>query len=101
MNEAYVAEKLEQQLTINTKNFFANSENFRYDARSKRFQMSAILDWFASDFGSDQAAQLKTIARYLPDKASYRAALTNRVKVAYLKYDWSLNDQKTSDTARR
>ena len=101
MNEAYVAEKLEQQLTINTKNFFANSENFRYDARSKRFQMSAILDWFASDFGSDQAAQLKTIAPYLPDKASYQAALSNGVKVAYLDYDWSLNEQRAPSTARR
>ena len=101
LSEAYVADKLEQQLTVNTKNFFANSENFRYDARGKRFQLSSILDWFASDFGSDQAAQLKTIARYLPDKASYQAALSNNVKVAYLKYDWSLNDQQTQATARR
>ena len=101
LNEAYAAEKLEQQLTVNAKNFFANRENFRYDARNGRFQMSSILDWFASDFGSDQAAQLKTIAPYLPDKASYHAALANNVKVAYLKYDWSLNDQQTPATARR
>ena len=52
------------------------------------------LKWFAEDFGSSNAAQLRTIAPYLPDAASRNAASAGEGRIAYLDYDWSLNDQK-------
>ncbi len=91
--EAYVSEQLEEQLTLNTREFFANEENFRYEVQSRRFYLSSILSWFDEDFGSDQAAQLKTIASYLPSQAASEAANANSVSVTYLDYDWSLNDR--------
>jgi hypothetical protein len=96
LNEAYVAARLEEQLTINTRVFFANERNFRYDAQSQKFQLSSILSWFEGDFGSDQATRLKSIAPYLPTESAIGAARANSVSVSYLDYDWSLNDQKTS-----
>jgi len=96
LNEAYVASKLEEQLTINTRAFFANKGNFRYDTAQRRFYLSSILSWFSEDFGRNQAAQLKTIAPYLPSQAATQAANANSVSVSYLDYDWSLNDQKTT-----
>lgn len=96
LNEAYTADRLEQQLTTNTRDFFAQPGNFRYDAGRKRFQLSAILDWFGSDFGANNAEVLRAIASYLPDAASAAAARTGRGKVSYLDYDWGLNEAAKS-----
>ena len=99
LNEAYTADKLQQQLAANTQNFFANPENFRY--QNGTFFVSSILKWFAEDFGNNSAAQLRTIAPHLPDRASQQAALRGAGRIVYLDYDWSLNDQKTARTVRR
>ena len=96
LNRAYTAADLEKQLSTSTRAFFASGANFRYDAGSGKMQLSTILKWFASDFGRDQAAQLKTIAPYLPTKAAWQAANAGRVRVSHLDYDWSLNDQATA-----
>ena len=85
----------------NTKVFFANPENFRYDAGNRRFYLSAILDWFRSDFGRSQDDQLRAIAPYLPQEAARRAAAQGSLRVSHLEYDWDLNDQATARTAQR
>lgn len=94
LNEAYVAERVDQQLSHNTEAFFADPENFRYDSGRNTFYLSTILKWFGEDFGRDKAQQLRTIAPYLPDAPSQQAARRGAVRVAYLDYDWSLNEQR-------
>lgn len=101
LGEAYTAEKLDAQLTANTKVFFSNPGNFQYDAAKRKFQFSSILDWFGDDFGSNQAARLRMIAPYLPTREAYDAAIANSVSVSHLDYDWGLNDQAPARTARR
>jgi hypothetical protein len=93
LNQAYTAPQLADQLTVNTKNFFGNPENFQYDPARRKFKLSSIMKWFGADFGADQAARLKTIAPYLPTRESYQAALDNSVRVSYLDYSWALNEQ--------
>ncbi len=93
--EAYVSKRLEEQLIANSKHFFANSGNFKHNVSRAEFQLSSILSWFGEDFGRDQAAQMKSIAPYLPTEAARTAAVNNSVKVSYLDYDWDLNEQKT------
>jgi hypothetical protein len=93
LNEAYVSERVNQQLSHNTKAFFADPENFKYESRRNTFYLSTILKWFGEDFGRDQAQQLRTIAPYLPDAPSQQAARRGVARVAYLNYDWSLNEQ--------
>lgn len=97
LDHAYTAEKLDDQLTANAKRFFADATKFRYDASKQKIEISPILDWFAEDFGANQAAQLRTIAPYLPDQPSQALAQNSRASVRYLDYDWSLNDQATQD----
>ena len=92
LNRAYVGTNLEAQLTENTKAFFANSENFRYDESRRKFHMSSIIEWFAKDFGANKAAQLATIAPWLPSQAAAQAARSNSVSVSYLNYSWDLNE---------
>src|SRR6056297_238279 len=101
LNEAYTADQLEQQLTMNSRNFFANQRNLRFDSSRQHFQLSSILEWFGEDFGANQAAQLRTIAPYFPQGAAQQFASQGRGSVSYLDYDWGLNDQATARTARR
>lgn len=93
LNQAYTTNQVQKQLEINAKDFFSRSQNFRYDQQNNRFYLSSILNWFGSDFGANQAAQLKTIAAWLPDQAARNAALQNSVGISFLDYNWNLNDQ--------
>jgi hypothetical protein len=89
LNEAYEAKKLDEQLSVNTKAFFADKAKFGYDPSTKEFSLSPILKWFAEDFGKDQASQLRTIAPYLPDASEREAAIGGgNARVGYLGYDW-------------
>lgn len=100
-SEAYRGETLDAQLAANARDFFKNPSNFRHDPSDRRFYLSSILSWFAKDFGTDQAAQLRAIAPYLPTPATQQAASNNAVRISYLVYDWGLNDQATVRSARR
>ena len=93
LNEAYVGDKLDAQLNANSQHFFSQAQNFQYDAGSRSFKLSAIMKWFGTDFGRDQAAQLKAISPYLPTQAAQAAASANAVSVSHLEYSWKLNEQ--------
>ena len=100
LNEAYEAQRLDQQLTTNTRMFFSTSANFQYDARRQVIHLSSILDWFQTDFGVDQAAMLKYVSSYLPTRPARQAANSGTVEVRFLDYDWNLNDQNTVGSQR-
>ncbi|MEM9586710.1 MAG: DUF547 domain-containing protein [Planctomycetota bacterium] len=93
LNHAYVAGKLDEQLTTNAQDFFSRKRNFRYAQSENRFYLSSILSWFGEDFGRDQKAQLRKIAKWLPTTASQQAARGASVRVSYVSYDWDLNKQ--------
>ena len=91
LNEAYVGSTLNDQLATNTKHFFSLAQNFQHDVQNRSFRLSAIMQWFGSDFGQDQAAQLRAISKYLPTQQAQAAANANAVGVSYLDYSWDLN----------
>ena len=93
LNEAYTPEKLEEQLDHNARHFFAQSQNFRIDTPANTVHLSAILKWFATDFGSDQAAQLRQFSVWLPDDDARAFLAQPGIKVRHQKYDWGLNGQ--------
>ncbi len=93
-NEAYVGQTLEQQLADNTHDFFRNSRNFRFQRSNNTLYLSSIMKWYKEDFGADQRAQLRTISPYLPTREAFDAARQGRARVAYLDYDWGLNEQR-------
>lgn len=93
LSEAYAPNRLEEQLTANSRAFFADSGKFRYDAQRRTISVSPILDWFGEDFGRTKAEQLRRIAPYLPDPAARALAESGDVAIQFPDYDWSLNDQ--------
>jgi len=94
LNEAYVAERIDEQLTLNSRSFFADASKFRYDANRQTYHISPIIQWFGEDFGNSEPAQLKTIAPYISDSAASQAAASGRGTMSFVDYDWGLNDQK-------
>jgi len=95
LNEAYSAERLEEQLSRNTLAFFADPTKCSVDAAQNELHLSPILSWFATDFGASTPAVLQRIAGWLPESAQ-AVAQSKDVRVKYLDYDWSLNDQATA-----
>lgn len=94
LSQAYVAERLEEQLTLNATDFFSRQQNFQHDVSGNTFKLSSLLNWFASDFGRDQKAQLKRMSEWLPTEDARSAARRGTVRIAYLDYDWGLNAQR-------
>ncbi|MHC4185658.1 MAG: DUF547 domain-containing protein [Planctomycetota bacterium] len=105
-NEPYIGQKLDGQLADQSKKFLANPRSFRADHEKTLLYLSPILKWFAEDFVNKHApeknigrhkrktsAVLNFIAAYLPESEA-NFVLKGNYKIKYLKYDWSLNEQK-------
>lgn len=87
--EAYLPDKLDEQLDQNARAWLADPERgVRVEGDTVR--LSRLFEWFAADFGPDPARRLAWVAKFLPEER--RAALLRPgLKVAYLDYDWALN----------
>ncbi|MEM8864301.1 MAG: DUF547 domain-containing protein, partial [Planctomycetota bacterium] len=94
LNEAYVPERLDEQLSTNARHFFAQQQNFQIDRGSNTVRLSSILKWFGEDFGATKQAQLQAISPYLPSDEARAFVSQPGVRVAYLDYDWNINEQK-------
>ncbi len=94
LNRAYVPDKLEEQLQLNTRDFFAQPGNFRYDVGKRRAYLSSIMKWYGTDFAPTAVTQLKKLVEYLPDAAAQQAVTSGKFKVSYQKYDWGINEAK-------
>ncbi len=94
--EAYEGYKLNEQLDDQGRAFLGRQDLNRFDAVNDVAYLSTIFKWFREDFGKNRSEMLEYISYYIPDE-SVRAALAEseyRWKIKWLKYDWSLNDQK-------
>lgn len=91
--QAYSAAKLEEQLTTNARRFFARRDSFRADPGRQVIYLSPLLKWYGKDFGATPPEQLRRLRPLLPRDA---AGLADKpgVRVRFLDYDWSLNDQQ-------
>lgn len=104
-SEAFVAERLEEQLADQSRTFLAHPDRFRIDRDRNVVYLSPIFDWFGKDFvpkyspasafgshGESVTAALNFAADYISaDGAEY--IRTQRYSVKFAEYDWSLNEQ--------
>ncbi len=97
--EAFVADRLEAQLAEQALRFMADRSRNRFDAATGKLQVSKIFDWFGEDFrlGHQGVTSLPVfLGRYadvLADAPADRERVRRgQVPVAFLDYDWKLND---------
>ncbi len=91
-SEAYVAARLDEQLTEQGKRFLRSADLNVFDATTRTARLSHVFEWYLADFGRTHADLLRTIAPYASEDV--RSALTaeaSRWTVQWLDYDWSLN----------
>jgi hypothetical protein len=92
--EAYTAGRLEAQLEEQARRFL--SDRSRNRMRDGRLEVSKIFDWFKEDF----EPRLQYFARYAAllthDAKEQNAISAGQVGLAFLDYDWTLNDSRSS-----
>ncbi|MDH4026026.1 MAG: DUF547 domain-containing protein [Desulfuromonadales bacterium] len=98
LDEAFVAEKLDQQLLESTERFLSDRSRNRFDARTGTLEISSIFDWYAEDFskgwrGYDSLHDFfRTHADWITDDAeSVENLIEAALRIEFLDYDWSLN----------
>lgn len=86
-SEPYEKDILDQQLNEMTRKFLNDSKNNYLEG--KTLYVSRIFKWFSKDFNKDVVGFLLKYAE--GDLKKNLEAQRDRIKVKYLKYDWSLN----------
>ncbi|MBI4785346.1 MAG: DUF547 domain-containing protein [Oscillatoriophycideae cyanobacterium NC_groundwater_1537_Pr4_S-0.65um_50_18] len=90
-NQAYVPEQINQQLEEETHRFIHNPDKVRYDAPTGQLYCSKIFKWYQQDFIQAAGSIAGYIRLYRPDIPE-----TASNAIAYLDYDWSLNQRISS-----
>ena len=90
LNEAYVPDRLADQLVLNTRDFFSRQQNLQVNGNVLR--LSQIISWFGTDFAPTQQQQVQVLGKYFPQSAQQLVANGN-YGVDFLEYDWNLNTQ--------
>ena len=95
--------KTSDSLDQSARRFINDTKNVRYDAANKRLYLSKIFDWFGDDFlnylkekKGDRAPHISQyILLYLegPSRAALQQTPLEEIRVSYLSYDKSLNEQ--------
>ncbi|GAK61565.1 hypothetical protein U27_01466 [Candidatus Vecturithrix granuli] len=85
----YQGAMLDQQLDANTRAFLNNPAKTYLDGDT--LWVSSIFKWFGEDFNKDPLSFVLTYAE--GDFKQRLEDAKDRIKVKYLKYDWSLNGQ--------
>jgi hypothetical protein len=85
-NEAYEAATLEAQLHDQTVHFF--NSPLRNQVHPDTPKVSKLLSWYGGDFKGAAPTLIEYINRYSKVK------IKSSAKLAYLEYDWSLNEQR-------
>ena len=83
-NEAYIASKLDAQLTEAAISFLADKT--KNDINPDKVVLSKIFDWFGGDFKRN-GSLIDFLNHYAPVKISPKA------KISYKDYIWTLNKQ--------
>lgn len=99
--EAFAPDRLEAQLAREARNFLAQPQNFQIDDAAATIRLSSLFDWYQDDFLRAVPARagaaptlLDFVLPHLDGAQRARLeAVRGRYTVAFLPYDWSLNDQ--------
>lgn len=91
--EAYVGQRLRQQLEDQTRRFLRDRSRNHLEGEALR--VSKIFDWYGRDFIAHAGGLAAFLARYLDalglDSDASEKLRRGQLSIAYLDYDWSLN----------
>ena len=92
-SEAYIAQRFEEQLENATHTFLRDPSRNRFDSKANTLYLSSIFKWYGPDFLKKFGSVKAFVApRIVQDQAEMAAIQSDRTKIEYLSYDWSLNE---------
>jgi hypothetical protein len=101
-NQAFVADKLQQQLHDQMAQFLSDDQRNTINLKDNRLYLSSIFKWYGNDFEKGQQGFFDLrdlIKKYQADMADDTQQLTwlqkQTFSIRYLDYDWRLNDIST------
>ena len=97
LNEAYTAERLDEQLTKQTQLFLADAKKNDL-SNPEEIVISNIFKWYSTDFTDagffsrlfGGKKRTRNLTKYI--SAYTKTPLTKKTKVKFMDYDWSLNE---------
>ena len=99
-DEAFTADKLDQQLQDGLQRFLSDRSRNRYNTANGTLEVSKIFDWFGEDFeqGHRGYNTLSDVfaphAALLADDPQVQEKIRRgQVPITFISYDWSLNDR--------
>jgi hypothetical protein len=99
--EAFTGSRLDRHLEEQAREFLlASPTKNGVDVATRRVHLSPIFRWYAADFGRNDAALGRYLARYF--SGPQRELLeSGRFQIEYTHYDWSLNSQANANRGRQ
>lgn len=92
-SEAFVAQKLDQQLDEAGTAFIGDRDRNYFEQQSNTLYLSSIFKWYGEDFSPKFTSASNFVLRELQKNHGIPPAINvDTVKIEYLSYDWSLND---------
>jgi hypothetical protein len=92
--EAFTADRLDEQLDEQARRWIADTARNRLDRTGSRIEISKIFDWFREDFERDAGSVQAWVARYAPNGAAAWLRDARNVGIDYLDYSWKLNEAR-------
>lgn len=86
-NEAFTAEKIDDQLNTVTRNFINGSKN---EINVNNLKLSKIFDWYKKDYIINGE---NDIIQYVNSYLNKKIKINPEATITYLEYDWGLNKQ--------
>ena len=83
-DEAFVAEKLDEQLDEQMRAFVADTRRNGFNRSKNTIYISEIFDWFEEDFERDAKSVVRYVLRYAPEGGSYQWILDAKVKLSLI-----------------
>lgn len=96
--EAFTGPGLDGQLDDQARTFLHNAEKNRIPDGEGTIALNRILKWYGEDFGPTTDALQKQLAPYFEGEVQQRLRKA-AYEVAFLPYDWSLNEQPPEQAA--
>jgi len=96
-NEAYDADRIDQQLEEQTKYVHNHKSWFRFDADGNVAHLTPLYKWYGGDFRQVAGSELKFAARY---SSALKQALEKdpAPTIEWLAYDWALNSIENKES---
>jgi len=91
-NEAYRADRIEEQLDDQSRYVHTHDRWFEFDAQKGLVRLTKLYDWYGEDFKQVAGSVLDFAARYSPELKKMIDGGT-KPRIEWLGYDWKLNDK--------